>query len=746
MKVHQIRLCDLTSGSDARQYRRRIASLANRQSDAMSTLKFKLEVPTSLNPMSFETIKKAYKTVEGVGEGTLTHYLCSLILSGFRIFQKNSEADAFSNRRVYDDEAFAAVAKEVFGGTFINFVPSKIKIRLEKTVRSTGGKNNSFTPEVLMEEYAKDWFKAPRGTDLTKVEKILHDIAIALTQRFDSFSALGKDVESGLRDVDAVLNQYGNFPSIADMYRKSKENVALPTKSVIVFDSESTFFSSDTPWALHVVVAKILKECPDEGMRSKFVKENLTTANSNGLSWVFGAGLEFFRTKSVEEIARAYGVPNAKIEAVVQVKRAADALCAQNLLGNGKGSMLSYAYYRSSFGGHIDSWVSNYLNRLEELEDLFSKLPQRLRLPLAIQSDRTDFLLSNKINQGDIDALCERFDDLRHQTQTSLNNLLGRGANVIEDDCLIISRFTSVINRLIAISQQIRNLLDQASKDKESGYKGLKEQCEKEWAAWDSIKNFPKLNQLTGGIADVQGELNMLAEHFPLILEAQKNYFQRIQDYGLSDVFDAFEVEETKKLQKRPFDRGKVTATELALGRFLNQIGRRVRIGQNRIYAKVIEWFKSEAVFENTKDFNLYFCNKKGSLYVSPFATGRHVGYKLSIHVRNNPKALIASFARLMESISSETYTEWEEQEAKVNLEKIWYSMRLSTLNVSIPSALATPWLPDQYKDALTEDLRFELSKGTVSSSAVQRIFNIYASLIGGVINHASSGEFLLAS
>ncbi len=751
MKPNQLRLSELVSGSKARQYRKTVASWGARDNqNSMTTLKFKLESPISSNFISFDIFKDAYNTIEGVGEGTLTHYLCSLLLSGFRIYPKSALADNFCNSTAYDNEGFKKACQKSLGVTFPKFIPSEIKVRLEKNVRSTNGKDNSFTVEVIENEYGKEWFKKPdpKKADLTLAQNALHDIAEALVHRFSSFNDLISHTTEGLIEVDKVLAKYGDFPSMSEMHKKA--NIVLPKNSVLAFDPNSQFVNSDTPWALHYCVANLLKHYEDsDGKRSDFVKEHLTTAVNSGLSWFFGEGLKFFQSHSIEEIAKAYGVPEKKYKAIAQLKRAADALGEQSLIGNGKGKPQSYAIYRSAFGGHIDSWVSNYINRLEELQKLFASLPNQLQLPRSLIAKECDFLVKNEIDRDSIQELCSGFDELCRQAQQSVLNLLGQGEDLVESDFQMIVRFTDMNNRLIAIRKQIQNLLVQADSDDASVYKGLAKQCESDWKAWDQLEVIPKLNQLTGGVANAQGELNDIAEMFPRLLTNQKNHFERIRAYALKhdctmNILDSLVAREKNNLQKRPKIALKTTPTQLAMGRFLHQIGRLVRDGQNCANAQVIDWFKTLRIFENEKDFNLYFCNKKGSLYISPFSTKRHESYKLSSHVMDNPQVVIDSYAHLIERIASEVYATWEDREGQIKLVKHWYATQLSSLDIPLPSEIATLDLPKEYESVLSEDLRFELRKDCVSASTMQRIFNVYASLESGFMIMLRRERFFL--
>ena len=85
----------------------------------MLTTKFKLELPAGCplreDAATFDECRKLYDVVEGCGNGTLTGFLFSVILSGFRIFPDGKTAEIFANRSVYDEDEFRSALVEAVG-------------------------------------------------------------------------------------------------------------------------------------------------------------------------------------------------------------------------------------------------------------------------------------------------------------------------------------------------------------------------------------------------------------------------------------------------------------------------------------------------------------------------------------------------------------------------------------------------------------------------------------------------------
>lgn len=131
-------------------------------------------------------------------------------------------------------------------------------------------------------------------------------------------------------------------------------------------------------------------------------------------------------------------------------------------------------------------------------------------------------------------------------------------------------------------------------------------------------------------------------------------------------------------------------------------------------------------------------------MYVSPYLQRKHPAYPLSHRVLSNPKDLVQSFATLVDGIQAKTYRDWKDIEGQTQLIKLWYGMQLSALTVDIPSDIAQPMLNAEHEEALSADLRFDLTKPSVSSSVMQRIFNLYASLIAGALTRLRREKFYL--
>ena len=168
---------DFVSGKSARRFRQRLAALSDRPDDSMLTQKFRLDLPEGVkNAVDFQELRSLYSIIEGVEKGSLTYYLFSVILSGFRIFENASGATTFASQSAYDDAGFRQALKKATGLDLPFFVPSEIYKRLAKGVRARNGKDNRFSKEVIVAEYAKDLLAGVASEQSEKAEALLDDV------------------------------------------------------------------------------------------------------------------------------------------------------------------------------------------------------------------------------------------------------------------------------------------------------------------------------------------------------------------------------------------------------------------------------------------------------------------------------------------------------------------------------------------------------------------------------------------
>ncbi|MCG5030446.1 type V CRISPR-associated protein Cas12c [Mesosutterella sp. OilRF-GAM-744-9] len=735
------KLRDFVSGMTARRYRRKLAAVSSRPTNSMLTLKFRLDLPDRFaKRVPFEKYRQLYDIVEGTGPGSLTYLLFTLVTQGFRIFPKAGGADIFANRQAFDDDKFAEAVTDQIGIKLPKFVPSNISNRLVTEVRGTKGKDNRFCSEVIVREYAKSLGEKFREEGSRSIqEKLFSRIADSILKDFSSWGDLKKAPQKACSCVDRALAEFGAFPSIRQMVSKAVSS--LPVKSTIAFDSSADCSQCEEKDLPYFAVATVLRhysgECAAKQM-TKYVQENLTTTTNSGLSWLFGKGLEVLGNSSVEELSQYYGIPQEKQEAVERVQSAARAIPAQTLLCNDKGGALSYSIFRSSLGGHLDSWVANYISRLWELLELLASLPEKLMLPVGLVVDGKDFLETTDCSREEAEAFCNAFSGVRKAGVLSVKRLLGIESGLTGRDIGQVKECIDLVNRLLSVYNQITNALEQAEKDDGAEWKGLKKSLSESWTDWEKLARLPKLNQQTGGVPKVEEELEHASQSLRYLVNAQRKHFARLTDWlkGQGLQFDPLGAETKKQkklLSKRTVARNVFSAEEMAFRSILQKIGNAVRYDRSEVAKLVKDWFADQGIFASKKLYNQFFCNFQGRIYVSPFSTERHQGMELDHSVVQKAREVLDSFKVVLEQAELLSDKETKGRETFLKLQKTWMQLLLCSVECEVPSSIARLDVPAQYSDAVSADLRMMLKRESLPMSSLIKLFNVYTSLISGL-------------
>ena len=749
---------DLNSGKKLRKYRQKLALQSNaRNLKSILTLKFKLVPLPEVQLPDFNELASIYDTVEDIKKGSLQYLLFTLINSGFRIFSSSSEAKAFAAGDCYDDNSFYESLKNKSGLDLPDFVPSKIVTRLQKGVRGTNGKDNRFVPEVIASEYDRELGKHPKCEPEIekKIKELFAKIGSCLASSFSGWNELTCNPDKALNLVDNVLFElYGNLPKIAEMAAQSESQLRdFPQNSAIAFDRNADFLLADETLNPYFAVASLLKAAFREKVTAdeKYVKANLTTNTNNGLSWLYGNGLKLLKNSSLEEIANMFAVPKEKIEAVEQLKNAADAVKNNDLFVK---EYKEYKVFRSSIGGHLDSWVTNYYKRLKELEKLIVSLPNDLAFPKGFVRNDDDFVNYAGCNRAEaeelLSVLCSY--ENRQVVLNSLKNLLGENINVVtKSDIETVKDFSLIVNSLCATKKQLDNALDQASEDHQSPFKDLKASISNEWKKWESLTTLPKINSLSGGVPDVGNELQKIQRKYYEITDAQRKHFAEVLQWIKNnniphDILKSEQQRQQSNLNKRKNTEG-FDSEELAIRFILNKFGKLARQGRDFVCESIKQWFDSQNIFLEKKCFNKYFHNQLGSLYKSPFSKRNNNAYALSANVVSRKEELLSSLGVLLSVIEnkSEVKNDIQSIRSLIEFRSLWFAVCLGGISTEIPSEIAKPKLDDDlFNECISPTLKYKLKSGSVNSGVLTSLFNCYKSLLTGYATVLSRNSFFL--
>ena len=377
-------------GQNARDWRRKIAALAAKQGESVSTYKFLLDMEEG--DIDFATAARAYDIAEGIERGSLIGLLCAVHLSGFRVFSSGGEARRFRNGVRYPAADFARALKAHAGIGNGNVTIQSIEGAFSSPRRSQDGVPPSWSQYDLAVRLFREWSNRRSPSDGERDEAefgLAKGIAAAVCRCFGSWKELAGDVAGALARADDYLQSLGAFPKLD---RLPPEAVVRPRNCTLAYDPDSPFIDmeegSEDIW-LHRVVSVCLGRMRRDGLDpssrgfDKKLKHSVVTVSNNGLSWLFGTGLRYFRENAVEAIAEDLCVPEPERRRVEQLKVFADAVPPNPFF-----DVDSYAEFRASVGGKVSSWVSNYRKRLDELDGLHTK-PQKIDVPEALRKPET---------------------------------------------------------------------------------------------------------------------------------------------------------------------------------------------------------------------------------------------------------------------------------------------------------------------------------------------------------------------
>ena len=739
----------LIAGQKSREYRKKLAFTCDKPANAVQTVKFQLEVPEGMNVPDFSSFRQSYDVVEGTAKGSLTYFLFTLVASGFRLFSSSEKAINFASSAAFDEAGFLAAAEKFLGFRPIGFTPRSVIERL----KSAPKKAAAYDAETLKGIYLNSWFAKE---EREQAAGLVGDITQALTDHFSDWKELTVSVPEALRVVDMVLSGRGAFPSIAEML--ANRTNTLPKKSSIAFDPKAVVAAADEKLNPYVAVASLLQQC-EPGNKKKpaaFIKENLTTTNNNALSWLFNTGLKLFRTTPVTSdnpaeatLQKWFSVPDNKLDAVRQVKEAAEAIPEQTLFFRNK-TAFPYSQYRSAFGGHIDSWTSNYARRLDELNELMKKLPQELKIPEVFDCENGSFIENAGINREELTALVAAFAQMKKDAQVSLDRLCGRAEDrslPTASDIEMLRNLTASINRLHAIYKTLANSLKQASEDKNSPWKMLSSKLGEDWKVWKELKELPKLNGLSGGVPQEETELNRYHADFTLLESCRKQDYQRVlkwaeENDAVNDLFESLQEAEALKLSKRPSE--KLTAEVQAARWLLNRVASAARKSDDAVCRSVRAWIKEKNIFANEKDFNKYFCNLQGSLYVSPFSQRKHEGYALGDGIVERIGDIWMEFENKLKELEATVSGFSQEKASLLNIQQMMMNLKLSLITKDIPKEVAALTLPEVYADSNSEEVQIFFKQDLVPVFAFSKGFNVYTSLLSGLNTQLRRERFYL--
>ena len=727
------------SGKRARDWRRWLAASSIRPSGTVRTLKFKLDFPDGA-PTTFDNVRALNRIIDGVGAGSLTGLLLTAHGSGFRVFSTEGEAIQFRSR-ANDASSFSKEFEEHSGLKLNGFDAAGLRKRFTKRPRARGGKDISFTPEVIAREYSLEF----TGKSLEKLDSdlasFIQDWAALLHAEFqrdvDPWGGIAENVARAAKTVDDLCSQRGWEVSSVLSASPAMEIVAWESATV-AFDPSQQCLDLKSPVLLHQIVSlRLRKARSDDYVKPtdlrKQVQFAITTATSSGLSWLFGNGLRRLKAASVEEVCEGLVVPGAARQSALDLKAAADTIGNDPVFDAD-----SFSDYRRLVSGRLDSWIANYLNRLFELESTLAVTPEEWVVSAELENNFPSLVGRSTLTVADVHLTINQARLAHGPALSALNRLLGLGSdNATADDVQSVEVYAELVSEAFGKLKTIQNLLQQKIDDAvDAQAKRQAQGALFEIPGW--LKELPKINRLTGAIPDFETELREAVDLYTKLDRSRLATLENIRKWCTEKavVVDAVatlaRVEMESAEQRRNRNLTDVEARQLAISTVLHRFGV-ASLGCSLSLRQAVQAFYGElGVFKNPKEANRFFLNRQGALYRSPFSRSRHESYAVDWSRVGEIDVLkeIDSFIRGLEgnALQSGSKHRSDVMRLRQSYDGIW----LVGLGQDIPNAVAAIDVPEEAARCPMSLLSL-LKQTTLTPDTVRRGFNLYYSAIRGL-------------
>ena len=738
-------------GQNARGWRRKVAAIARRQRESVSTHKFRLE--TQPGDIDFDAAACAYDVTEGIAKGSLIGLVCAVHLSGFRLFSKGDETRRFRDRSRYPERAFAAALRAHAGIESPDVTVRSMEDVFAAPPRAREGIPPPWSPDDLAKRLFQSWNgRSPRDDDQDRPTRALADgIAREVMTAFGGWKELADDVAGALACADRHLATLDpSFPKLADMPPVTTD--IKPEHCTFAHDPESPFVDmtgNEEIW-LHQAVAvcadRLMRDAPGSAPSpARFatkLKDAIVTRQDNGLSWLFGNGLRYLRASDVERIAEDLSVPSSDIRRAQQLKAFADAIPPNPFFDTD-----GYAEFRLSVGGKISSWVSNYWKRVDELSTLHSELPD-ISLPSALHDDENAPLFSGQhTDAAGLETLLARLPEKIGEASHALAVLRGDGIPEPED-IATVERVAGDVAELVGQINMLDNRIDQEIelREEEKRANALRK-IKKELPSSRSkaFKAPPKLNRISGGADDAEGEIKRLQDDLNAVIRERRDHFRRLaacakDGAGSLDPLPVMAERERKALSDR--GRDPALTDEQAARRLLHRI-----VGMSRRLSPDTAKPVRNAItplFQNEKDAKRYFHNRRGTIYRHPFSTSRHEEYAI-----DTGRARETNWLTWLENLAKDTRKRLIENADQALLrdllviEGFVFTHRLGGLPDRVPGELARLRTEDGLV-GVPPLLAAQLDADEVPRDVAVRAFNLFNSAINGLSFRAFRDGFIV--
>ncbi len=761
-----------------REFRMRMASASNKADSYTRTLKFPLEAPENGLLFSPEAVKSLYNTTQGVGEGSLVGFLFALFISGFRAFSSGGETSLFRQQAALPSGDFMAAFKETFKCENNEFSPSGLLSYFRTEKRTYNTNKTPLTPEMLAGElYRLATKKLPeKHTDLDgSLLSTCSEIATLICAKVKQWKDLKTSICICLDALDKVLKKKNKkFPALVPC-EAAIASPLTPENTTFAFDENAkispTLNSALMPYQVIAGQSALLRAEGKE-VNKATLQGAITTASNNALSWIFGSGLAIWKAETVENLCKAYHVPDKYRFCVERVKAWAELIPLDALYGDA-----SFAKYRSQIGGKLDSWIANYFKRLIDLEALLNTFDwNEIKFPESLLEKECEYLFSGSSRTAsELNELIKQISDEQKPCQEALDFLTGKKEDLPQKTHLeSFEEFGVIITDFVGEIQSLNNRMEQ----EEKGDPSFPVQALADWKVWYKnledggwLEELPKVPTLNGGIPDFKQEIEETFMRYQRLQGCYQVECDRLTDGCDWTKILATRVKSERQITEKNINKKRdlneeVDFSALAFRQLLNFYLKQSRKLNREFQCYLIErMLKADLAlyYLNEKDkkkkdarltlaqvkdrpamrqkwaranLNALIINEQGRVYVSLFSRGRHGHWLLNEAAFKNINLLewieqdLKWIAKLKSSDPVNGYRfelEWKVLRNTLKLRTLPKEILLSQINTE--NFLSTSTLIPRVPPALRAQLK---NTNRISSEQVNKLLNLYVSEMRG--------------
>lgn len=712
------------SGKKLRKKREELAtfdSFARRETSSTRTITFPLEIPKSVDHRELAQRAQALsQTINGTGKGTLRGLLFAVHLAGFSVLDSTS-AVAIAQATIPESEegAFAVDFEKEF-----NTKPGKMGVKafmefFKKRQRKVKDYNEEEIFEKLQGAFLSQSLRK-NGAVVSLFKQITH----ALQKENDSWEEHFGNAEKNLGIVEDAFAAKSIRLPLVDNFIRSESSSYNTGMSTLHFDESLMQADSLDPgdMSIHTVVAQKLKAIGSIDVEQ--CKNMITCAgnNNSGLSWLFGKTAKtYFTETDTSQILSDFCIPEKHRKTIDSLKEYFD-IPQDEVFGR------SYSDYRTMVGGRINSWVANYLKRLELIQG-FVQEEKTLVLPELLFDESMEEPLKNiGFTIHDVQAGLNKIYAKRAALRESLNRLAGAGDLPTPTDLARIDNFNETTMAVKAMIEQINARLKQKADFKDIA----KDTFDKSAILvpyW--LSNMEKINSDRSEIQDPLDELDRAAKKFSFMATNMTLFAEELLEQSTMNSLDAREAIEEERIADR---RNKTVAFEFSAR---EQAIRWVWMGVFRLGIVGSEWLahqvieiSEEARVIRKRDLNKIIWKREGTFYKSPFSTRKHHPYSM-LKAADPLEAFAKLFAATQQRMTQKPCAESIRDHYLVT--KQLYAEKLQSIPhfVSIPKKWKTIFL-DEKKFKLHPRIKLQLNGDSVPKATAINLFNLFHSEITG--------------